>query len=54
LEYADDGKGFDITKIQKGVGLDSMRSRIAFYKGHIDIQSSLGKGTKTLIQFPIH
>ena len=54
LEYADDGKGFDITKIQKGVGLDSMRSRIAFYKGHIDIQSSLGKGTKTRIQFPIH
>jgi len=53
MEYADDGKGFDITKIQKGVGLDSMRSRIGFYKGHIDIQSSPGKGTKTLIQLPI-
>ncbi len=53
MEFADDGKGFDITKVQKGVGLDSMRSRIDFYKGNINIQSSPGKGTQTLIQLPI-
>ena len=53
MDYTDDGKGFDINKIQKGVGLDSMRSRIGFYKGQIDINSSLGKGTQTYIQLPI-
>jgi PAS domain S-box-containing protein len=52
MDYVDDGKGFDITKIQKGVGLDSMRSRIGFYKGLIEIRSAPGKGTKTFIQLP--
>jgi PAS domain S-box-containing protein len=54
MDFDDDGKGFDIGKIQKGVGLDSMRSRIGFYKGKIEIQSAPGKGTKTFIQLPIH
>jgi PAS domain S-box-containing protein len=53
MDYADDGKGFDLTKIQKGVGLDSMRSRIGFYKGKIEIRSAAEKGTKTFIQLPI-
>ncbi len=53
LDYRDDGKGFDINNIKKGVGLDSMRSRIAFYKGSIEIQSTPGKGTETIIQLPI-
>jgi len=53
MDYIDDGKGFDAKKIQKGVGLDSMRSRIGFYKGNIDIQSAPGKGTKTFIHLPI-
>lgn len=53
MDYADDGKGFDIAKIQKGVGLDSMRSRIGFYKGSIEILSAPGKGTKTFIHLPI-
>jgi len=52
MDYVDDGKGFDIAKIQKGVGLDSMRSRIGFYKGLIEIRSAPGKGTKTFIQLP--
>jgi PAS domain S-box-containing protein len=52
MDYVDDGKGFDIAKIQKGVGLDSMRSRIGFHKGLIEIKSAPGKGTKTFIQLP--
>lgn len=52
MDYTDDGKGFDIDKIKKGVGLDSMRSRIAFYKGNIEIRSMPGKGTQTIIQLP--
>lgn len=53
MEYKDDGKGFDPETIKKGVGLDSMRSRIAFYKGNIEIRSAPGKGTETNIQLPI-
>lgn len=53
MDYIDDGKGFDANKIQKGVGLNSMRSRIGFYKGNIEILSSPGKGTQTFIQLPI-
>jgi len=52
MDYRDDGKGFEIDKIKKGVGLDSMRSRIAFYKGNIEIRSMPGKGTQTIIQLP--
>ncbi|MFN5333727.1 MAG: PAS domain S-box protein, partial [Bacteroidota bacterium] len=52
--YQDDGKGFDAKKIKKGVGLDSMRSRIRFHKGEISIQTAPGKGVKINIQMPLN
>lgn len=54
MSYQDDGKGFDTKKIKKGVGLDSMRSRIKFHKGEISIQTAPGKGVKINIQMPLH
>lgn len=53
MEYADDGKGYDPETISKGVGLDSMRSRIAFYKGTLILDSAPGKGSKAHITLPI-
>ena len=53
MSYADDGKGFDTKRIQKGVGLDSMRSRIRFHQGDITIQTAPGKGVKINIQIPL-
>ena len=53
MEYADDGKGYDPATISKGVGLDSMRSRIAFYKGKLVLESAPGKGSKAHITLPI-
>ncbi len=53
MYYQDDGKGFDTKKIKKGVGLDSMRSRIRFHKGEISIQTAPGKGVKINIQIPL-
>lgn len=53
MMYMDDGKGFDTKRIQKGVGLDSMRSRIKFHKGEILIQTAPGKGVKMQIQIPL-
>jgi PAS domain S-box-containing protein len=52
--YQDDGKGFDTKKIKKGVGLDSMRSRIKFHKGFITISTAPGKGVKINIQMPLN
>jgi signal transduction histidine kinase len=53
MMYMDDGKGFDTKRIKKGVGLDSMRSRIKFHKGEILIQTAPGKGVKMQIQIPL-
>ena len=54
LQYADDGKGFDTKKIKKGVGLDSIRSRIRFHKGDIAIQTAPGRGVKIHFKIPLH
>ena len=53
MQYADDGKGFDTKKIKKGVGLDSIRSRIRFHKGDIAIQTAPGKGVKINLKIPL-
>jgi len=53
LVFTEDGIGFDPSKVKKGVGLESIRSRVAFYKGTITHEQSPGKKNKTLIQLPI-
>jgi two-component system sensor histidine kinase DegS len=58
----DDGKGFDPTMLLNkdfkrsgsGFGLEGMRERIELIKGSMSIQSKLGKGTKILIDIPLH
>ncbi|MFZ9694382.1 MAG: PAS domain-containing sensor histidine kinase, partial [Chitinophagaceae bacterium] len=53
MEYSDDGKGYDPKSISKGVGLESMHSRITFYKGTLVLNSAPGKGSKANIILPI-
>jgi signal transduction histidine kinase len=53
LEYHDDGVGFDPAGIKKGVGLESIKSRVGFYKGSVRIDAIPGNGSKTLIQLPL-
>jgi PAS domain S-box-containing protein len=53
FRYSDDGKGFDPTNIKKGVGLESIKSRVAFYKGSTVFSGKPGKGSQTNIQIPI-
>jgi PAS domain S-box-containing protein len=52
LDYTDDGRGFDLEKKIKGVGIESMQSRVLFYKGTIEIKTAPGKGTKVAIKIP--
>ncbi len=53
LVYQDDGRGFDQQHIRKGIGLDSIQSRIKFHKGTLKIASEPGKGSTTRISIPI-
>jgi len=61
LTIADDGKGFDITKLNQkkssklegGFGIEGIRERVELVKGSISIQSSIGEGTKIDITIPL-
>jgi NarL family two-component system sensor histidine kinase LiaS len=46
LEIEDDGMGFDVEKIARGVGLDSMQERLAAVNGRLEVASWKPKGTR--------
>lgn len=49
----DDGKGFKMEEIKKGMGLDNIQSRVYYLKGDLNIDSKPGKGTSTLLHIPV-
>lgn len=53
LIFEDNGKGFDVETSKKGIGLESLNSRIAFLNGNLEIDSSEQKGTTAFIRIPI-
>jgi two-component system nitrate/nitrite sensor histidine kinase NarX/two-component system sensor histidine kinase UhpB len=42
----DNGSGFDLGTVKKGVGLESMRERVETLGGKFKIESAIGQGTK--------
>jgi signal transduction histidine kinase len=55
LIVQDNGAGFDVKKAteQKGIGLNSVKSRVESMKGRIDIYSESGIGTEINVEFTI-
>jgi len=55
LVVADDGIGFDKTKIdtKKGLGLNQIDARIQMMEGEFNIESSAGNGTEIFVKIPI-
>lgn len=53
LTVQDDGCGFDEKTATKGVGLKSVQDRVASCNGKMDIFSSPGRGTETVIEINI-
>ncbi|MDP5231058.1 MAG: ATP-binding protein, partial [Cellulophaga sp.] len=49
----DDGNGFDTKKLKKGIGVKNIASRLKKLNGEWKIESTLGKGTSTIIKIPL-
>ena len=55
LMIEDNGKGFDISSLKnkKGLGLQSIESRVAYLNGSIDWDSKIGNGTTVNVSFEV-
>jgi signal transduction histidine kinase len=53
LRVADDGSGFSVADIQKGLGLTSMQERVRPLRGHVTIDSAPGRGTVVTVKIPL-
>ena len=52
LSISDDGKGFDIHKSKKGIGLKNISSRVNEFEGKVNFDSEINKGTTITIDIP--
>lgn len=48
LIIEDNGAGFDMGRVEKGVGLDSMRERLEAIEGQLEISSQKSRGTRVV------
>jgi len=57
LEIADDGRGFDLAATQReqtGIGLFTMRERVALVDGELRVTTRPGGGTSVVASIPLH
>jgi PAS domain S-box-containing protein len=54
LSVSDDGKGFDLAKHRKGIGLNNIINRADIYRGKVSIRSEPGKGSRVVITFHLN
>ncbi|AEV32051.1 signal transduction histidine kinase [Owenweeksia hongkongensis DSM 17368] len=53
LMYEDNGKGFDLSKVKRGMGLDNIENRVKRLSGKLHIDSTPGYGMTVIIEIPI-
>lgn len=53
LDVADSGVGFNVKTGYEGLGLVSMRERVAFLRGRLAIQTRPGGGTRISVRIPL-
>jgi PAS domain S-box-containing protein len=53
LLIIDNGKGFSINRLKRGMGLSSIANRVKLLQGHFHVRGPQGKGTTIEIHFPI-
>ncbi len=54
LILEDDGKGFDLQKQKKGIGISNIKERVLSINGELTIDSIVNKGTTIIIEIPIN
>ncbi|MBD0349846.1 MAG: hypothetical protein ICV65_01700, partial [Flavisolibacter sp.] len=52
LEIKDNGKGFNVTTVRKGIGLSNIRSRAELLGGRAEVISSAGAGCTLVVAIP--
>ncbi len=52
MRYKDDGSGFEMATVKKGIGLKSILSRVEFYGGDVKIKTKPGEGIEVFINLP--
>jgi PAS domain S-box-containing protein len=54
LTITDNGKGFNVTSIKKGLGIDNMVNRADIFNGKLDLKTEPGKGCSITVTIPIN
>jgi signal transduction histidine kinase len=54
MRIADDGVGFDINSVKKGIGLANIKRRAELFSGKLQINSSPDNGCELLITIPMN
>jgi PAS domain S-box-containing protein len=52
LTIRDNGQGFDLDTVKRGLGLSTMRERSQHSGGSFDLESGIGKGTTVRVSWP--
>lgn len=53
LTYEDNGVGFNSSSVKKGIGLNSLNSRIEMVKGSLEFDATSNEGTTAYIRIPL-
>ena len=53
LMYEDNGKGFDLKRVNLGLGLKNIESRVSRINGKLNIDSTPGHGTTVIVEFDL-
>lgn len=53
LVMEDNGKGFKEQEVKKGIGMNSLSSRLEMVNGQLKLESSEGAGTSAIIKIPL-
>jgi len=52
LIVQDDGIGFNIADVKKGIGLKNIENRVYLINGHLQVKTAPGKGCTLVVHFP--
>ncbi|GAB2835382.1 PAS domain-containing protein [Ferruginibacter profundus] len=53
MRINDNGKGFDIKTVKKGIGLSNIKKRVESFSGKFTVNAAAGKGCEIIIEIPL-